>query len=86
MDFWKDDESNLNDNFEWFETCIEVIGSSPNPIGIFPLKRSESRALWESIVYRRKLNDLRINAYYQTNIPQSWYGSKFQSKVFMATK
>ena len=86
MDLWKDDESNHNDNFECFGACIEIIGSSPSPISIFPLKRPESRALRESIVYRRKLNDVRSNAYYQTNIPESWYGSKFQSKVFMATK
>lgn len=75
----------LNEEGWTSERMMKVIGSSPNPIGIFPLKRSESRALWESIVYRRKLNDLRSNAYYQTNIPQSWYGTKFQSKVFMAT-
>ena len=86
MDFRKDDESKRNDNFECFGACIEVIGSSPSPIAIFLLKRAESRGLWESIVYRRKLNDVRSNAYYQTNIPESWYGSKFQSKVFMATK
>jgi hypothetical protein len=64
---------------------IKIIGTSPMPIAILPLKRPESRALWESLRYRTRLNNTRSQAEFAIDIPEGWLTTKFQGKIFKAS-
>lgn len=58
------------------------IGTSQTPISIFPLNRAESRALWESIVYRVKMDKIYSTARFDIEIPETWLDEKYQGKTF----
>merc|ERR1712118_360016 len=49
---------------------------------MFPLKRRESFALWESIRYRLQMNEIRSLARFPIDISEDWFASKFCGKVF----
>lgn len=75
----------LNEEGWTAERMRKTIGASPMPITIFPLGRVESRALWESIRYRVSMDQMYSVARFRIDIPESWFDTKFQGKVFMSS-
>ena len=57
------------------------------PIGIYPLERAESRALWKSLRFRYHLNELKENySKYEFEVPEKWLTTKFAGKKFKKNK
>ena len=61
------------------------LGDSPVPIGIYPLDRQNSRALWMCIRYRHRLNFLQSSAWLEVDLPEEWLEIPQSSKPFGAT-
>lgn len=73
----------LNEEGWTAQRMIKTIGSSPMPIGIYPLERAESRALWQSLRFRYHLNELKENySKYEFEVPEKWLTTKFAGKKF----
>jgi len=64
---------------------MQWVGDSPVPIGIYPLDRQNSRALWMCIRYRNNLNFLINSAYFKVDLPEEWLNIPQSSKSFGAT-
>lgn len=57
--------------------------ASPIPIGLPPMNRKDSRALWDCIRYREALESKKAEAQFEMELPEEWLHIKVKKKKQM---